>query len=78
MSWGEHEPEAPSYAGQMHKEVMYIVECFNCSSERYTQGGTMRRAEQEARVEGWRDIDPDGWCCPNCLSHLRKRVTDVR
>jgi hypothetical protein len=77
MSW-ESEPEAPSYAGQMHKEVTYIVECFNCSDERYTQGGTRRRAEQEARDAGWKDIDPDGWACPDCLPKLQKGSTNAR
>jgi hypothetical protein len=74
VSW-ESESEAPSYAGEIHKEVVYIVECFNCGDERYMQGGTQRRAEQAVRDAGWKDVDPDGWCCPECRKQLRKGAT---
>ena len=77
MSW-ESEQEAPSYAGEMRRYVEYLTECFNCGAELCRQEGTRKQAEQAARAEGWKDVDPDGWACPECRKQLKKGATDDR
>ncbi|HEY8744766.1 MAG TPA: hypothetical protein VIU62_16850 [Chloroflexota bacterium] len=73
MSWGfDYEMEPPSYGGEMRRMVEYVTECFNCNEERYDQSKNRRQAEQAARGAGWKLIDPDGWCCAECLPTLRR------
>ena len=68
----DSEQEPPSYGGEVQRIVEYLVTCFNCLAVQAYQVALRGEAVARMRDAGWKDIDPDGWCCPTCLPTLRK------